>query len=451
MNLKSLILGDNALTGSIPATLGDIEFLETLQLSSNQLSGPIPSAIGRLEFLGELDLSYNTLAGTLPSTIGNMQFLETLRLNHNSIAGPLPSELGGLSSLTILDLSHNHLSGSADPVLNITTLETLQLSDNQFSGSISIPEPLTALRELRVAGNRFSGSITLPNRAFPNLSVVDLSRNMFSEDISPLMANSDSLTQLWIQDNQFSGSLSPEIIRSTNLVDLRIQNNQFDQLPDLTVLPMLDTLDVSDNTLSFEDLELISSLTGLGAFTYAPQDSIDTGLRRTDTQLKVFPVTGGVHNGYQWFENGVALPNETGPELIRELANVPITSYSVEVTNSQLPDLTLISRPIASDAVDTAIELVEVEGEALQNALLPNYPNPAASATRIPFVVQAPLRVRIMMYDLVGRAIQMLVDRDMDPGHYEIDVDTGGLAPGIYYYRAEMGDFQATQQLVIVR
>ena len=82
-------------------------------------------------------------------------------------------------------------------------------------------------------------------------------------------------------EQSFSGSLSPEIIRSTNLVDLRIQNNQFDQLPDLTVLPVLDTLDVSGNPLSFEDLEPLSALTRLGAFTYAPQDSIDTGFGRT--------------------------------------------------------------------------------------------------------------------------------------------------------------------------
>ena len=48
INLESLRLDFNQLTGPIPARLGELVKLELLRLDFNQLAGPIPAEAGRL-------------------------------------------------------------------------------------------------------------------------------------------------------------------------------------------------------------------------------------------------------------------------------------------------------------------------------------------------------------------------------------------------------------------
>jgi Leucine-rich repeat (LRR) protein len=54
-----LDLSDNALSGSIPAQLGDLISLRRLDLSNNFFENQLPTAIGRLQMLEELDISFN--------------------------------------------------------------------------------------------------------------------------------------------------------------------------------------------------------------------------------------------------------------------------------------------------------------------------------------------------------------------------------------------------------
>lgn len=84
-------------------------------------------------------------------------------------------------------------------------------------------------------------------------------------------------------------------------------------------------------------------------------------------------------------------------------------------------------------------------------ALHANYPNPFNPATIIPFSVARPSRVVLEIFDVTGRRMTTLLDRDHGPGTYEIRFDARGLASGLYLYRIRMGDFQATRAFVLVR
>ena len=53
----------------------------------------------------------NNLSGTLPAELGDLTRLETLDLDGNRISGPIPTEIGNLTNLTVLSLDHNRLSG----------------------------------------------------------------------------------------------------------------------------------------------------------------------------------------------------------------------------------------------------------------------------------------------------------------------------------------------------
>jgi len=84
-------------------------------------------------------------------------------------------------------------------------------------------------------------------------------------------------------------------------------------------------------------------------------------------------------------------------------------------------------------------------------SLLPAYPNPFNSATRISYSVAAAGRVQLVIYDLLGRQVGTLVDRTLAPGAYSATWDAGNLSSGIYFCKMEAGGFQQVQKLTLLK
>ncbi len=94
-----------------------------------------------------------------------------------------------------------------------------------------------------------------------------------------------------------------------------------------------------------------------------------------------------------------------------------------------------------------------VEPEAVVPAasrLYPNYPNPFARQTTIPYDVAAPARVRLEVFDLLGRRRLTLVDREQAPGRYRAPLDAAGLPAGVYIVRLTAGTVQAYRTLTVL-
>ncbi|XP_068307453.1 probable leucine-rich repeat receptor-like protein kinase At1g35710 [Pyrus communis] len=102
-NLKSLVdleLSYNKLIGLIPTSLGQLINLSTLYLGSNNLSGTIPKEIGNLKSLRNLSLYKNQLSGSIPTSLGQLTNLSTLYLYSNNLSGTIPKEIGNLKLWT---------------------------------------------------------------------------------------------------------------------------------------------------------------------------------------------------------------------------------------------------------------------------------------------------------------------------------------------------------------
>ena len=85
-----------------------------------------------------------------------------------------------------------------------------------------------------------------------------------------------------------------------------------------------------------------------------------------------------------------------------------------------------------------------------------SYPNPSAGRTAIEFRVAEPGPVSIEVFDITGRRVATLVDRQMSPGTYEVTWDgrsSSGqrLASGVYLYRMKARDFTETRRMTIVK
>jgi hypothetical protein len=86
-----------------------------------------------------------------------------------------------------------------------------------------------------------------------------------------------------------------------------------------------------------------------------------------------------------------------------------------------------------------------------ESGLLQNYPNPFNSSTTIEFGLPEAGRVRIDIYDLLGRRIETLVDEEKRAGQHRIVWDASGHSSGVYFYRIEAGDFVETKRMVYLK
>ncbi|TQE00111.1 hypothetical protein C1H46_014288 [Malus baccata] len=83
-----------------------------VELYKNNIQGTIPAELGNLKSLISLDLYNNNISGTIPLSLGKLKSLVFLRLNDNRLTGPIPRDLTGISSLKVVDVSNNNLCGT---------------------------------------------------------------------------------------------------------------------------------------------------------------------------------------------------------------------------------------------------------------------------------------------------------------------------------------------------
>jgi len=78
-------------------------------------------------------------------------------------------------------------------------------------------------------------------------------------------------------------------------------------------------------------------------------------------------------------------------------------------------------------------------------------PNPAVGIGRVTFALPAPAHVRIALFDLQGREVASVLDREMPAGRHYASLPVASLAPGLYYVRLQAAGVVATRRLVVVR
>ena len=89
--------------------------------------------------------------------------------------------------------------------------------------------------------------------------------------------------------------------------------------------------------------------------------------------------------------------------------------------------------------------------------LLQNYPNPFNSSTIINFNLPQATEVRIGIFDINGRDINVGALREAPlhqyypAGHHQITFDASDLASGIYLYRLTTITHTATRKMVLIK
>jgi len=85
------------------------------------------------------------------------------------------------------------------------------------------------------------------------------------------------------------------------------------------------------------------------------------------------------------------------------------------------------------------------------SALRQNYPNPFNPATVIQFAMPAAGRVRLLVYDQLGRLVAKLVDGYLPGGLQSVEFSGNGLAAGVYIYRWEHAGGSEVKRMMLLK
>jgi hypothetical protein len=154
------------------------------------------------------------------------------------------------------------------------------------------------------------------------------------------------------------------------------------------------------------------------------------------TDIGVFSSTG---NGV-WLELEGGLPNSI--------------VMDIEIHNSKLRAATF-GRGIFEWDLSPAQNISGKTPHPATPYLFPNYPNPFNPETKIKYRVSKQTRVKIVVYDILGREVAVLVNKTQQPGTYEavfnVNLHGTNLSSGIYFYKLTAKDFTEIRKMVLVK
>ena len=105
---------------------------------------------------------------------------------------------------------------------------------------------------------------------------------------------------------------------------------------------------------------------------------------------------------------------------------------------------------IILEANERATAIEDENGVPGRFVLHPNYPNPFNPGTTITYELREPAEVRLGVYDVMGRLVQVLSDGVMQSGLHEVSFDAKDLPSGTYLVRLDTPDgFQVRKAILL--
>ena len=133
--------------------------------------------------------------------------------------------------------------------------------------------------------------------------------------------------------------------------------------------------------------------------------------------------------------------------------DLPGTSMDPEILN------VACSYPDTSEMVSfstTNLGVIAQDGTPVQYNLSQNYPNPFNPSTRISFDLVEPGQTTLIVYNLLGKRINLLINHKMNAGHHSLEwngLDLSGqpVASGVYFYELRSGGYIAKKKMLLLR
>ena len=139
----------------------------------------------------------------------------------------------------------------------------------------------------------------------------------------------------------------------------------------------------------------------------------------------------------------LAFGNDPHRALYTGLAD---TYYSDE---SRIIELHFI-HPVKNDGIINVVE-GRLRGEDNMSDGLSAFPNPFNNSTNLTFRIERQSRVRIDIFDMLGRRVSNLVNTELSAGSHSVVWDADRLPSGVYFCRLAVDDHSMTTRITLLK
>ncbi|KAA3613775.1 MAG: T9SS C-terminal target domain-containing protein [Calditrichaeota bacterium] len=168
------------------------------------------------------------------------------------------------------------------------------------------------------------------------------------------------------------------------------------------------------------------------------------------------PDQGILHLGFQLNKSGesISVSQVVNSEII-VIDSIKYTQQAADVSMGRFPEGGDFWNTSPHPTPGTKNTVTHVDGS--QSTLVhsyklqQNYPNPFNPQTTINYALAKPGKVRLTVFDVLGRKIQTLVNANQAAGSYLVSFDASRLPSGIYIYRLEAESFVKSQKMILLR
>jgi len=80
-----------------------------------------------------------------------------------------------------------------------------------------------------------------------------------------------------------------------------------------------------------------------------------------------------------------------------------------------------------------------------------NYPNPFNPVTVIKYQLPKTVFVSLVVYDGLGREVEVIYEGQQSPGYYEATFDASQLTSGVYFYKLMTDGFTGTKKMLMIK
>ena len=97
-------------------------------------------------------------------------------------------------------------------------------------------------------------------------------------------------------------------------------------------------------------------------------------------------------------------------------------------------------------------DVVEITTTVPQKySLEANYPNPFNPTTNIRFSLPEAGFVKLEVFDILGKEVESLVNKNMEAGVYNINFNATNLKSGIYVYKLQTDNFVQVRKMMLLK